>query len=157
MYEILCRSTERPWAMADWAMPARSVAPPASQDLVLHMRENRSQLSNPARQTLAVVVMVLAKAGLLKGKMATSHWVTRPVLADFGAIPTDERVVRDGNVVTGAGVSAGLDFAIALVEALRGRAYALALMLQVEYAPHPPLLGGTLATTPPDVGQMMAR
>lgn len=65
MYEILCRSTERPWAMADWAMPARSVAPPASQDLVLHMRENRSQLSNPARQTLAVVVTLLMACTIL--------------------------------------------------------------------------------------------
>lgn len=99
--------------------------------------------------------MVLAKAGLLKGKRATSHWVTRPVLADFGAIPVDERVVADGNVLTGAGVSAGLDFAVALVEQLRGKAYAQGLMLQGEYAPHPPLPGGTLASSPADVGKMM--
>ncbi|MFD2580739.1 DJ-1/PfpI family protein [Novosphingobium colocasiae] len=79
--------------------------------------------------------MVLAKAGLLKGKRATSHWVARDVLADFGAIPVNERVVKDGNILTGAGVSAGLDFAIALVEQLRGRAYAEALVLQGEYAP----------------------
>jgi len=100
--------------------------------------------------------MVLAKAGLLKGKKATSHWVTREVLADFGAIPTNERVVRDGNILTGAGVSAGLDFAIALVEQLRGRAYAEALVLQGEYAPEPPIKGGTLATTSEPVGQMMS-
>lgn len=100
--------------------------------------------------------MVLAKAGLLKGKKATSHWVTREVLADFGAIPTNERVVRDGNVLTGAGVSAGLDFAVALVEQLRGRAYAEALVLQGEYAPEPPIKGGTLATTSAPVGQMMS-
>ena len=99
--------------------------------------------------------MVLAKAGLLKGKKATSHWVARPVLADFGAIPTDERVVRAGNVLTGAAVSAGMAFAVALVEMLRGKAYAQSLMLQAEYAPQPPLPGGTLATTPSDVGQMM--
>lgn len=100
--------------------------------------------------------MVLAKAGLLKGKKATSHWVTRDVLADFGAIPTNERVVRDGNILTGAGVSAGLDFAVALVEQLRGRAYAEALVLQGEYAPEPPIKGGTLATTSAPVGQMMS-
>lgn len=99
--------------------------------------------------------MVLAKAGLLKGRKATSHWVTRDVLADFGAIPTNERVVRDGNILTGAGVSAGLDFAIALVEMLRGRAYAEALVLQGEYAPDPSIKGGTLATTSAPVGQMM--
>jgi cyclohexyl-isocyanide hydratase len=99
--------------------------------------------------------MVLAKAGLLKGKRATSHWVARTALADFGATPVDERVVRDGNVLTGAGVSSGLDFAIALTEMLRGKAYAQALMLQAEYAPQPPFPGGTLASTPPDVGKMM--
>jgi putative intracellular protease/amidase len=99
--------------------------------------------------------MVLAKAGLLKGKKATSHWVARDVLADFGAIPVNQRVVKDGNILTGAGVSAGLDFAIALVEMLRGRAYAEALVLQGEYAPDPSIKGGTLATTSEPVGQMM--
>ena len=99
--------------------------------------------------------MILAKAGLLKGKRATSHWAVRETLADFGAIPVDQRVVQDGNVLTGAGVSAGLDFAIALVEQLRGRAYAEALVLQGEYAPSPSIKGGTLATTSEPVGTMM--
>jgi len=63
--------------------------------------------------------------------------------------------VRDGNILTGAGVSAGLDFAIALVEMLRGRAYAEALVLQAEYAPDPPIKGGTLPTTSAPVGRMM--
>ena len=99
--------------------------------------------------------MVLAKAGLLKGKKATSHWVTRDTLADYGAIPVNQRVVRDGTVLTGAGVSSGLDFALALVETLRGRAYAEGLMLQGEYHPEPPFNGGTLATTTPDVAKMM--
>jgi cyclohexyl-isocyanide hydratase len=99
--------------------------------------------------------MVLAKAGLLKGKRATSHWATRPILADFGAIPVDARVVKDGKYVTGAGVSAGLDYAIALVEMLRGRAYAESLVLQAEYAPEPPIRGGTLATTSKPVADVM--
>jgi putative intracellular protease/amidase len=99
--------------------------------------------------------MILGKAGLLKGKRATSHWATFSVLADFGAIPTNERVVADGNILTGAGVSAGLDFAIALVEQLRGRVYAEALVLQAEYAPQPPIIAGSLATASPDVGNMM--
>jgi cyclohexyl-isocyanide hydratase len=99
--------------------------------------------------------MVLAKAGLLKGKRATSHWVTREALADFGATPVDKRVVKDGNVLTGAGVSSGLDFAIALVEMLRGKPYAEGLMLQAEYHPEPPFPGGTLATTTPAVAKMM--
>jgi cyclohexyl-isocyanide hydratase len=100
--------------------------------------------------------MVLAKAGLLKGKRATSHWAVRDTLSDFGAIPVDQRVVNDGNVLTGAGVTAGMDFAIALVEQLRGRAYAEALVLQGEYAPDPSIKGGTLATTSAPVSDMMS-
>lgn len=99
--------------------------------------------------------MILAKAGLLEGKKATSHWATLPVLADYGAIPTDERVVRDGNILTGAGVSAGLDFAIALVEQLRGRKYAEALVLQAEYAPEPSIKAGSITDASADVGEMM--
>ncbi|MBU0557519.1 MAG: DJ-1/PfpI family protein [Alphaproteobacteria bacterium] len=100
--------------------------------------------------------MLLGAAGLLRGKRATSHWVARPVLAEFGATAVDARVVTDGNVTTGAGVSAGLDFALALVAQLRGRPYAEALMLQAEYAPEPPFPGGTLATTPQAVADGMA-
>jgi cyclohexyl-isocyanide hydratase len=99
--------------------------------------------------------MILAKAGLLKGKRATSHWAARPALSDFGATPVDARVVTDGNVTTGAGVSAGLDFGIALVGALRGKAYAEALMLQAEYRPEPPFAGGSLDSTAPEVRDVM--
>jgi putative intracellular protease/amidase len=99
--------------------------------------------------------MVLAKAGLLRGKRATSHWAVRPVLADFGAIPVDERVVVDGRFVTGAGVSAGLDYAIALVEMLRGRNYAEALVLQAEYDPHPPIRAGRPQDASAPVREMM--
>ena len=99
--------------------------------------------------------IILARAGLLKGKRATSHWAVRDTLAQYGAIPVDQRVVQDGNVLTGAGVTAGMDFAIALTEQLRGRAYAEALVLQGEYAPDPAIKGGTLATTSEPVGAMM--
>ncbi len=100
--------------------------------------------------------MILGQAGLLKGKRATSHWAFRPVLTEFGAIPADERFVTDGNVTTGAGVSAGLDFGIALVATLRGKPYAASLMLQAEYHPQPPFEGGTLATTDSAVATMMS-
>jgi cyclohexyl-isocyanide hydratase len=99
--------------------------------------------------------MILAKAGLLKGRKATSHWAVRDDLKQFGAIPVDQRVVKDGNILTGAGVSAGIDFAIALVEQLRGRNYAEALVLQAEYAPQPTIGGGTLASTSKPVAAMM--
>jgi putative intracellular protease/amidase len=97
--------------------------------------------------------LILAVAGLLKGKRATSHWATRPYLKSFGATPVDARVVMDGKFVTGAGVSAGIDFAIALVGHLRSPRYAQALMLMAEYAPEPPFKGGTVATTEPQIAE----
>ncbi|MEM6494919.1 MAG: DJ-1/PfpI family protein [Pseudomonadota bacterium] len=100
--------------------------------------------------------LILAKAGLLKGKRATSHWATVAALEDFGAVPVaDERVVTDGNIITGAGVSAGIDFALSMVAMMRGQTYAQGLMLQSEYAPQPPFEGGTLATSSDDMSEMM--
>lgn len=90
---------------------------------------------------------ILAAAKLLNGKRATSHWVARDTLKAFGATPIDERVVRDGDIITGAGISAGLDMGIAVVAALRGQPYAQAQMLQAEYAPAPPFTGGQLENT----------
>jgi len=92
--------------------------------------------------------LVLAAAGLLQGYKATSHWVTRPMLAKFGAIPTDARIVRDRNRITGAGVTAGLDFGLALVADLRDRPYAEAVQLLAEYAPEPPFDAGTPEKSP---------
>lgn len=100
--------------------------------------------------------MILAQAGLLRGKRATSHWVTRELLPHFGAIPVDERVVWDGKVVTGAGVSAGLDLGIEIVARLRDATYAQAMQLLAEYAPRPPFDAGTPRTAPPEVHAMIS-
>lgn len=78
--------------------------------------------------------MPTTRRQLLQG-LGSSHRVTRPLLSHYGALPSEERVVVDGQVVTGAGVSAGLDFALRLVEWRRGPAVAQSLMLQAEYAP----------------------
>jgi len=99
--------------------------------------------------------LLLGQAGFLKGKRATSHWATRELLPLFGATSVDARVVVDDNVITGAGVTAGLDFAITVVSALRGKGYAQGLMLQAEYHPEPPLPGGTIQSTDPQVAKMM--
>ena len=82
--------------------------------------------------------LVYGAAGLLRGKRATTHWIAHESLSAFGATPVDERVVWDDKLVTGAGVTAGIDLGLALVERLRSRPYAEALMLQAEYAPAPP-------------------
>lgn len=89
--------------------------------------------------------LVLGAAGLLKGYKATSHWAARDVLRDLGAEPVDERVVVDRNRITGAGVTAGLDFGLTLVASLRDREYAEGLQLLAEYDPTPPFDAGTPA------------
>lgn len=108
-------------------------------------REFMTQQARHAQYVTSVCTgsLLLGACGLLRGKRATSHWTVRDLLKEFGAVPVNERVVMDGNVITGAGVSAGLDFAIALVEKLRGRACAQMLMLVAEYDPQPPIKGGT--------------
>jgi cyclohexyl-isocyanide hydratase len=100
--------------------------------------------------------LVLAAAGLLTGYKATSHWAARDVLKDFGAEPVDKRVVIDRNRVTGAGVTAGVDFGLTLVSMLRDPQYAQSVQLLAEYAPEPPFQSGTLATAPKDVADTMA-
>ena len=81
--------------------------------------------------------LLLGAAGLLNGYEATSHWQTLDLLPLFGARPSDKRVVFDRNRVTGAGVTAGLDFALELVSRYRGEAYARATQLLAQYDPQP--------------------
>lgn len=92
--------------------------------------------------------LILGAAGLLKGKRAASHWATLEVLAEFGAIPVDERVVIDGKIVTGGGVTAGLDFGLTLAGILVGETYAQAIQLYLEYNPQPPFNAGSPKTAP---------
>jgi cyclohexyl-isocyanide hydratase len=95
--------------------------------------------------------LVLGAAGLLKGRRATTHWAARDFLAKFGAIPTQGRVVRDGNVFTAGGVTAGIDFGLTVVAELLGEARAQEIQLAHEYAPEPPFHAGTPETAPPAV------
>lgn len=87
--------------------------------------------------------LVLAAAGLLDGYRATSHWTSRNQLAWFGAIPVAERIVFDRNRVTGAGVTAGIDFALALIGRISGPDQAKLVQLSIEYDPAPPFDSGT--------------
>jgi cyclohexyl-isocyanide hydratase len=92
--------------------------------------------------------LVLGAAGLLRGKRAATHWAWRDLLAPFGAIADPARVVRDGNVITGGGVTAGIDFALSVVAELAGPETAQAIQLQIEYAPAPPFDAGAPETAP---------
>jgi cyclohexyl-isocyanide hydratase len=92
--------------------------------------------------------LALGAAGLLRGKRAACHWAWRDLLVPFGAIPDHGRVVRDGNVITGGGVTAGIDFALAVVAELADPETAQAIQLQIEYAPAPPFAAGRPETAP---------
>lgn len=90
--------------------------------------------------------LILAAAGLLKGKRATSHWGTLPMLKAFGVTPVgDERIVDEGKLVTAAGVSAGLDMAMWLAGQIGGEARAKAIQLAIEYDPQPPFDSGHMS------------
>ena len=95
--------------------------------------------------------LVLGAAGLLKGRRATTHWNSHDFLAKFGAIPTHGRVVRDGNVFTAGGVTAGIDFGLTMVAELLGETEAQIIQLNHEYAPAPPFGSGLPDTAPPEV------
>jgi cyclohexyl-isocyanide hydratase len=99
--------------------------------------------------------LLLGSAGLLEGYRATSHWVTKPLLPIFGATPANGRVVQDRDRITAEGVTAGLDFSLALVAQLRDRTYAEAVQLLAQYAPEPPFSAGAPDTAPRAVTTMI--
>jgi cyclohexyl-isocyanide hydratase len=90
--------------------------------------------------------LVLGAAGLLRGYRATTHWLSLDLLAELGATPVEARVVRDRNRITGGGVTAGIDFALALVAELHGREAAERVQLMIEYDPAPPFQAGSPKT-----------
>jgi len=101
--------------------------------------------------------LVLGAAGLLKGRRATSHWAARHILSEFGAEPVNARVVFDGDLVTGGGVTAGIDFALAVIQHLRGEAEAAKLRLLLEYDPAPSSAGGTPETARPEIVEALRK
>jgi cyclohexyl-isocyanide hydratase len=92
--------------------------------------------------------LVLGAAGLLKGRKATTHWLSHDFLQKFGAVPVKARVVRDGNLITAGGVTAGIDFGLTVVAELVGKDQAQAIQLALEYAPQPPFHAGTPEEAP---------
>lgn len=95
--------------------------------------------------------LLLGAAGLLTGRRATTHWRYHDLLAQFGAIPIKERVVRDGKLITGGGVTAGMDFGLVVAAALRGQSAAEEIQLALEYAPEPPFQAGDPDDAPPNI------
>lgn len=95
--------------------------------------------------------LILAAAGLLTGREATTYWLAHDELARLGASPRQERYVFDGKYATSAGVSAGIDMALALCARLAGPRTAQAIQLGIEYDPRPPFNSGSPSTAPPEI------
>jgi putative intracellular protease/amidase len=95
--------------------------------------------------------LILGAAGLLTGRRAACHWAWRDLLPLFGAIPDEARVVRDGNIITGGGVTAGIDFALTVLAEIGGIEIAQTLQLGLEYAPAPPFAAGRPEEAPPAI------
>lgn len=95
--------------------------------------------------------LILAAAGLLTGRRAACHWGYAELLPVFGAIHDPARVVRDGNIITGGGVTAGIDFALTVLAEIGGDDLAQTIQLGLEYAPAPPFDSGRPELAPPHV------
>ncbi|HEX2359629.1 MAG TPA: DJ-1/PfpI family protein [Solirubrobacterales bacterium] len=100
--------------------------------------------------------LLLAAAGLLDGVPATTHWLARDLLAELGAEPVPDRVVRQGRIVTAAGVSAGIDMALELVRLMNGDEAAQAVQLGIEYDPQPPFDAGSPDKAPQPIVDVVA-
>jgi transcriptional regulator GlxA family with amidase domain len=99
--------------------------------------------------------LILGDAGLLDGKRATTHWLAYDALEGLGATPVAERIVRDGNVITAAGVSAGIDLGLLLAAEIAGEEIAKAIQLGIEYDPQPPFDAGSPAKAPAQLVEVM--
>jgi transcriptional regulator GlxA family with amidase domain len=95
--------------------------------------------------------LLLGAAGLLRGRRATTHWAYLHALVGYGAEPASERVVRQGKVITSAGVSSGIDMALTLAGHVAGEDVARAIQLRIEYDPEPPFDSGSTATAEPHI------
>jgi cyclohexyl-isocyanide hydratase len=123
-------------------VPGGVVATQVAQDAVFIGELRR--LAGGARYVTSVCTgsLILGAAGLLVGKRAACHWAWRELLPLFGAIPDEGRVVRDGTLITGGGVTAGIDFALTVLAEISGEEVAKTIQLGLEYAPAPPFDSG---------------
>jgi len=99
--------------------------------------------------------LLLAAAGLLDGLRATTHWLQYDLLRPYGVTVVAERIVREGKIITAAGVSAGIDMALLLAAEIAGAELAHAIQVGIEYDPSPPFAGGSPLTAPPEIVELV--
>lgn len=101
--------------------------------------------------------LLLAAAGILTDLRATTHWLQYDLLRPYGVTPVDERIVREGKIVTAAGVSAGIDMALMLAAEIAGPELAQGIQLGIEYDPEPPFNGGSTRSAPAAIVELVRR
>ena len=129
------------------------VAARAGSEVLDWVRE--ADLTSTWTTSVCTGALILAAAGLLHGKRATTHWLAFDELRRLGIEPVDERVVFDGKLVTAAGVSAGIDMALTLAARIAGDTVAQAIQLGIEYDPQPPFDAGSPHKAPAEVVQLL--
>jgi transcriptional regulator GlxA family with amidase domain len=143
------------------ARPDVVVVPGGSGELAARGDQKLIAWLRAAHETSAWTVSVctgallLGAAGLLQGQRATTHWTAMAELPKFGATPVSARYVFDGKLVTSAGVSAGIDMALALAARIAGPEIAQAIQLGIEYDPQPPFDAGSPKRCPPELAKMV--
>jgi putative intracellular protease/amidase len=144
-------------ALADIPTPEVVVVPGGHGTRALMRDERMLDWVRAAHETsewttsVCTGALVLGAAGILDGLEATTHWALMDALADLGAIPVERRVVEQGKVITAAGVSSGIDMALALAARIAGDEMAQAIQLAIEYDPEPPFDSGSIAKASPEV------
>jgi transcriptional regulator GlxA family with amidase domain len=150
-------------ALAELAAPEIVLVPGGPGEVAARAGQELLQWLRKAHETsiwttsVCTGSLILAAAGLLDGVNATTHWLAMDELSSLGAQPTSQRVVFDGKIVTGAGVSAGIDMGLELAARIAGRETAEAIQLGIEYDPQPPFDAGSPAKATAEVRNMLER
>jgi transcriptional regulator GlxA family with amidase domain len=147
-------------SLDEYGQPDIVIVPGGAHDAQL---ENRvlldwlAQVHEGTSTTASVCTgsVILAAAGILDGLPAVTHWLSMDQLGSFGAVPTPERVVRSGKVITAAGVSAGIDMALRLAADLAGDEFAQGIQLGIEYDPQPPFDAGSPDKAPAPIVELL--
>lgn len=132
-------------------VPGGLAATKIAQDAVFMVELKRLAAGAKYITSVCTGSLILGAAGLLKGKRAACHWAWRDLLPLFGAIPDQARVVLDGNIITGGGVTAGIDFALTVLAEIADDTVAQTIQLALEYSPAPPFDAGRPETAPHEV------